>query len=335
MSIRERRLNLVVDSLESPVRLDAYVGSHTTDISRSTLSEEGTVILLNGKVRKKSKLVKEGDMITILYKETFFEGIVGEDIPLKVLYEDEDLLVIDKEQGMVVHPANGNMEHTLVNALVHRYGRSFCEELQEGQVDEEEVALSSPAVRPGIVHRLDKDTSGVMVVARNRLSHRNLAKQFKERTTSKVYIALVKGTPTKKHALIEKHLKRDPKDRKKFTTCSDSEGRSAKTEYFVLRQYANVALLRIILHTGRTHQIRVHLSKEGYPIIGDPVYGKEEGQSLMLHALQLELNSPSTGRRIRCTAAMPERFLTYLHAIRLPSNSAVRSQWSPTARDHG
>ncbi len=234
---------------------------------------------------------------------------------------------------MVVHPANGNMEHTLVNALVHRYGKQFCEELQDDTEDEQEVDLSSPAVRPGIVHRLDKDTSGVLVVARNRISHRHLSSQFKDRTTRKIYIALVKGVFKNKHGVIEKHLKRDPKDRKKFTTCENTEGRYAKTEYQVLRQYPGFALLRITLHTGRTHQIRVHLSKEGHPIIGDPIYGKEDGQTLMLHALLLELDSPTTGKRIRLIAEMPERFRAYLRATRLPSNSGARSQSYPIVRD--
>ncbi len=335
MSVKEGRVDLVVEPLEQPIRLDIYVASHTECISRSTLSEAETVIQLNGKLSKKSKLVSEGDHISILYSQSFFAGIEGEDILLNVLYEDEDLLVINKEQGMVVHPANGNMEHTLVNALVHRYGKQFFEELQDDTDDEQEVDLSSPAVRPGIVHRLDKDTSGVLVVARNRISHRHLSAQFKDRTTKKVYIALVKGVFKNKQGVIENHLKRDSKDRKKFTTCEDTEGRYAKTEYQVLRQYPGFALLRIILHTGRTHQIRVHLSKAGHPIIGDPIYGKEDGQTLMLHALLLELESPSTGRSIRITATMPNRFRSYLRATRLPSNSGARFQSSPTAKGRG
>ncbi len=334
MGVKEGRVDLVVEPMEHPVRLDVYVAGHTDLISRSTLSETETVIQLNGKASKKSKLVREGDHITVLYSENFFAGIEGEAIPLTILYEDEDLLVINKEQGMVVHPANGNTEHTLVNALVHRYGERFCEELMDETEVEEEADLSSPAVRPGIVHRLDKDTSGVLVVARNRISHRQLSAQFKNHTTKKVYIALARGTFKTKQGTIEKHLKRDPKDRKKFTTCDDTEGRYAKTEYQVLRQYSGFALLRIVLHTGRTHQIRVHLSKAGHPIIGDPIYGKEDGQTLMLHAFLLELDSPSTGTRIRFRAEMPERFRSYLRSTRLPANSGVRSLSSPAATGH-
>lgn len=335
MGVKEGRVDLIVESLEHPLRLDVYATGHSDLISRSTLSDADTTIRLNGKASKKSKLVREGDHITILFSEMFFGGIEGEDIPLKVLYEDEDLLAINKEQGMVVHPANGNMEHTLVNALVHRYGKQFYEELQDEDADEEDADLSSPAVRPGIVHRLDKDTSGVMVVARNRISHRLLSAQFKDRTTKKIYIALAKGVFKQKQGIIEKHLKRDPKDRKKFTTCADTEGRYAKTEYQVLRQYRGFALLRITLHTGRTHQIRVHLSKDGHPIIGDPIYGNTEGETLMLHALLLELDSPSKGRRLRFIAAMPERFRSYIRSTHPLSSSGARSQSYPTARDRG
>lgn len=335
MGVQEAKLCLVVGVGESPMRLDVYVANHTDRISRSTLSEKETIILLNGKPQKKSKIVRQGDAITIIYQETFFCGIAGEDIPLKVLYEDEDMLIIDKDQGMVVHPGHGNMEHTVVNALVHRYGDQFCDSLQDGEDEEDALDLGSPAVRPGIVHRLDKDTSGVLVIARNRLAHRELSDQFKKRSTKKIYIALVKGVFSKKRGTIEKHLKRDPKDRKKFTTCEDTEGRSAKTEWEVLRQFPRFALVRITLHTGRTHQIRVHMSKAGHPIIGDVIYGKEDGTTLMLHAMLLEVESPSTGRRIRCRAPMPERFITYMKATRPPSSSAARSQSSPTAGGHG
>ncbi len=335
MGLEERKLSMVVSEGEGSIRLDVYVATHTDLISRSTLSDKDTIILLNGKHQKKSKLVKQGDEITIIYQETCFSGITGEDIPLKVLYEDEDMLLIDKEQGMVVHPGHGNMEHTLVNALVYRYGNQFCDSLQEVEDEEDAFDLGSPAVRPGIVHRLDKDTSGVLVIARNRIAHRELSAQFKNRSTRKTYIALVKGVFSKKQGIMENHLKRDPKDRKKFTTCGDTEGRSAKTEWEVLKQFPRFALVRITLHTGRTHQIRVHMSKAGHPIIGDVIYGKEDGTTLMLHAMLLEVESPSTGKRIRCRAPMPERFITYIKATRPLSSSAARSQSSPTARGRG
>ncbi len=322
MAIRVGKIELVVEPETQAIRLDSYVGSHTQDISRSTLSDKDTIIVLNGKTVKKSKLVKAGDTIQVTYSQEVFEGIIPQNIALTVLYEDEDLLIINKEQGMVVHPANGNYEGTLVNALAYRYGQAFCDEM--GEDDDEETVNTS--LRPGIVHRLDKDTSGVLVVARNRFSHRNLSEQFKERSTTKIYIALAKGTFKEKIGLIEKHLKRDPKDRKKFTTCSDDEGRNAKTAYQVLRQYKGFALLRITLFTGRTHQIRVHLKDAGHPLVGDPIYGKQENVSLMLHALSLQVTQPSTGEAIHCTAPMPERFLSYMKATRHPANSGARSR---------
>ncbi|MFA6731132.1 MAG: RluA family pseudouridine synthase [Sphaerochaeta sp.] len=326
MGVKDGRIELVVSGVgDEKKRLDAYVGQATTSISRSTLSDERTCILLNGKSAKKSKPVRDGDVIVVTYAETFFEGLKPQQIELDVLYEDADLLVINKKQGMVVHPGAGNTEDTVVNALLYRYGENFADELN-GSDDDEEPEPEESAVRPGIVHRLDKDTSGVLVIARNRAAHRHLSDQFKERTTRKVYIAVAKGRFSQPKGVIEAHLKRDSADRKRFTTCGDEEGRTAKTEYQVLRQYTSCALLRIVLHTGRTHQIRVHLKSIAHPLVGDPIYGKEDGQTLMLHALELEVESPSTGIRIRCKAPLPSRFSTYLRATPRPSSAPVRSR---------
>jgi 23S rRNA pseudouridine1911/1915/1917 synthase len=326
MGLKEGRIELVVEGVgDEKVRLDAYVGQATTVISRSTLSDEKTTLMLNGKPVKKSKPVHDDDVIVVTYAQTFFDGLKPEPIELDVLYEDADILVINKKQGMVVHPGSGNTEGTVVNALLHRYGEHFADELNASE-DDEEGETEEQAVRPGIVHRLDKDTSGVLVIARNRMAHRHMSDQFKLRTTKKIYIAIAKGRFARKEGVIEAHLKRDSADRKRFTTCSDDEGRTAKTEYQVLRQYASCALLRITLHTGRTHQIRVHLKSIGHPLIGDPIYGKEDAQTLMLHALTLEVDSPSTGKRIRCTAPLPRRFSSYLHATPRLSSAPARSR---------
>lgn len=318
MAIRKGRVEVVVQDVEGKVRLDAYLASQTQQIGRSTLSEASTEIYLNGKMAKKSKNVKKGDVITVIYSQEFFEGLKAQNIALSVIHEDDDLLVINKAQGMVVHPANGNYEDTLVNALLYRYGEGFASEIgdawdKEGDKDEDFAStLLSPAIRPGIVHRLDKDTSGVMVVARNRISHRILSAQFKEHTTSKIYIALAKGYFPKKQGTIDAHLCRDKKDRKKFTVCSAEEGRNALTDYRVLKQYEGFALVRITLHTGRTHQIRVHFASLGHPLVGDVLYGKSDGTTLMLHALSLELHSPSTGLCMKFHAPLPERFKTFI-----------------------
>lgn len=329
MAVKEEILAMVVDAIQEPRRLDAYVASKQEKVSRSQLSDEKTQLFLNGKPVKKSRLVKEGDRIEVHYQEACFEGIVAEDIPLDVLYEDQEMLVINKEQGMVVHPAAGNHEHTLVHALLFRYGQDFSSALE----DDEDGEVENPelSVRPGIVHRLDKDTSGVLVIARNRQSHKNLSEQFKERTTHKVYIALAKGVFKERTGSIRTNLKRDGNDRKKFTTCSSGEGRDARTDYTVLRQYRDFALVRIELFTGRTHQIRVHFKSIGHTLLGDPLYGKAEGLTLMLHALLLEVASPSTGRRIRCTAPMPERFRVLLKTAPRPASARVRSGSFPTA----
>ncbi|NCB65996.1 MAG: RluA family pseudouridine synthase [Bacilli bacterium] len=329
MALQKQIFTLVVDAIAEPKRLDAYVASKQEKVSRSQLSDENTRLFLNGKPVKKSRLVKEGDRIEVHYQEEFFEGIVAQDIPLHVLYEDREMLVINKEQGMVVHPAAGNHEHTLVNALLFRYGQDFSpafEDDEEGEVDNAELS-----VRPGIVHRLDKDTSGVLVIARNRQSHKSLSQQFKDRTTHKVYIALAKGVFKEKTGSIRTNLKRDGNDRKKFTTCSNDEGRDARTDYTVLRQYRDFALVRIELFTGRTHQIRVHFKSIGHTLLGDPLYGKPEGFTLMLHALVLEVTNPSSGRRIRCIAPMPERFRTVLKTTPRPASVRVRSGSFPTA----
>ena len=318
MAQRKGRIELVVKEMKKKVRLDAYLASQTQEIGRSTLSEASTEIFLNGKPTKKSKMVKQGDMVTVCYSQEFFEGLKAQDIALSVLYEDQDLLVINKAQGMVVHPANGNYEGTVVNALLYRYGEGFTSEIGEereeqcGKEEDLATALVSPAIRPGIVHRLDKDTSGVMVIARNRMSHRSLSTQFKEHTTKKLYIALAKGNFTKRQGTIDANLCRDKKDRKKFTICSSEEGRSALTEYTVLKQYVGYALISVTLHTGRTHQIRVHLASLGHPLVGDVIYGKNDGTTLMLHALSLELDSPSTGCRMKFRASLPSRFRTYI-----------------------
>lgn len=329
MPTKERILEMVVENDSEAMRLDIYIATKQQSVSRSQLSEGKTHLFLNGKEVKKSKLVKAGDCIKVIYYEDFFEGIIAQDIPLDVLYEDQDLLIINKKQGMVVHPAAGNYEDTLVNALLFRYGQDFSPSLE----DDEETEVESPdmALRPGIVHRLDKDTSGVLVIARNRQSHRNLSQQFKDRTTHKVYIALAKGNFKETEGSIRANLKRDSNDRKKFTTCSDTEGRDARTDYTVLRQYRDFALVRITLFTGRTHQIRVHFKSIGHPLVGDPVYGKPEGLTLMLHALVLVVCSPSSGKQIRCVAPMPERFRKVLCSTPRPANARVRSGSFPIA----
>lgn len=275
-------------------------------IPRSVFSLEGTSITVNGKPVKKSFQVRPNDEVTVTYTQETFEGLEAEDIPLDVIYEDESILVIDKKAGMVVHPGAGNWSGTLVNALIHRYGQDFSTSQEEDDEDE------TSALRPGIVHRLDKDTSGVMIVAKTAQAHSSLVSQFQSHSNEKVYIAVVKRPFLKKRGTIDANIVRDAQDRKKFTVSSDPrKGKSAVTHYTVLRQNAEYAFIRVRIETGRTHQIRVHMKSIGHPVLGDPIYSRPEGRfessGLCLHALKLSIDHPLTGERMTFYARMPER----------------------------
>ncbi len=322
MAGKEQCLELTVEKLEGKIRLDAYLAKQ--GLRRAILRGPGTIIELNGRPTKKGKPIKNGDIISVTYTEDIFEGLSVQDISLDVLYEDSEMLVINKEQGMVVHPAIGNHEGTVVNALLFRYGMEFSRIFAEGvQKDpdengmeesegEQEVSLDSPLIRPGIVHRLDKDTSGTLVIARTLNCYQSLLVQFKAHTTTKTYIALAKGNFTRLEGSIHTNIKRDLRNRKRFVACSGEEGRTALTHYRVLRQFSSFALVRITIHTGRTHQIRVHFSSLGHPLVGDVIYGKEDGTTLMLHALELEVDHPVTHERLTFRSPLPSRFLEHV-----------------------
>lgn len=307
MAVYSKTITVAVGQLEAPMRLDAYVVQAREGISRSIFSKSDTQITVNGKPVKKSRLVTAGDQIVVTYSEVHFAGLEPQMMPLSVLYEDDDLLIINKEQGLVVHPGAGNWEGTLVNGLLARYGTAFEAMGEEG--------------RPGIVHRLDKDTSGVMVIALNPKSQRALSAQFKARTSEKIYVAVVRGTLTSKSGTIEAHIKRDPTRRTQYITCPDEEGRSARTDYRVVMQGRGWTMLRITLFTGRTHQIRVHLKSIGHPIIGDPIYGGGSESTLLLHALVLGIDHPVTGERIRSVAPLPPRIKEWVYG---PGSGADR-----------
>ncbi|MEA5031558.1 MAG: RluA family pseudouridine synthase [Sphaerochaeta sp.] len=314
-------LNGIVPHGTVPSRIDSWISLQYESFPRSAASDSRTIFTIDGKIVKKSKMVKGGNTIRVTWVEDVFDQIVGQDIPLQILYEDSHLLVIDKPQSLVVHPGAGNPNNTVVNALVYRYGENFFSTTQasDDDVEEDDPAGTAQPLRPGIVHRLDKETSGVMVVALDRGSHTHVASQFKERTTEKYYIAIVCGYFPKRRGHIETTIVRDPRDRKKFCVGKEQEGKVAKTDYLVLRQFHNFALVRLRLLTGRTHQLRVHMKHIGCPILGDPVYGKTNALfpdvSMMLHALCLELEHPVTARRMRFTAPMPNRFKVVLRSL--------------------
>ena len=300
--IRHREASLIASS---DGRVD-LIASREGDIQRSVFSLDSTLISINGKICRKSARVKAGDSIHIEYDEEVFEGLEAEDIPLSVIYEDNEILVINKEQGIAVHPGAGCFSGTIANALVGRYGEDF--------------STSDDDTRPGIVHRLDKDTSGVMIIARTLESHHSLQQQFFSHKTEKHYYAIAKGFFTSQEGIIEKRVERDPWNRKKFrATDSPVKGKDAKTSYQVLKQMDGYALLDVRIYTGRTHQIRVHMSSIGHSLLGDPVYGSKDVRfpdaTLMLHAWKLRIKHPATGEDMLFEAPIPERFQSIIRSL--------------------
>ncbi len=286
-------------------RIDAYI-SEKEEITRTAvqrLIEEGK-ILVNGKEQKSSYKVSIGDIITIEEVEAKPIELKAQDIPIEIIYEDNDIIVVNKPKGMVVHPGNGNPEGTLVNAIM-----AICKDSLSGIGGE---------IRPGIVHRLDKDTSGLLIVAKNDKAHVNISEQIKNHEVKKTYIALVRGITKENEATIDMPIGRSNSDRKKMAVTKN--GKNAITHIKVLKRYDNkYTLLEINIETGRTHQIRVHLSHIGYPIIGDYIYsnGKNEfgvaGQCL--HAKRLEFKHPTSGKKIILEAPLPEYFENILHEL--------------------
>lgn len=281
-------------------RIDKYLAEEL-GISRSTVKkmiDEGFV-LVNGKEVKASLILSEADELFVkdgFMKEASFEA---EDIPINIVYEDDDLLVINKKSGMVVHPGNGNTSGTLVNALMH-YTKNLS---------------NKEAFRPGIVHRIDKDTSGLMLVAKNDKAHDILAEGFKNKTIKREYIALVCGVIGEDTGVIDAPIGRDTKDRKKMCVTSENS-KKAVTHFKVLKRYEHYTLLRLILDTGRTHQIRVHMKYIGHPVYNDPVYGKaynDFGQ--FLHSASIDFEQPTTHEHLHFECDVPKEFQDFLDTL--------------------
>lgn len=281
-------------------RIDKYLAEEL-GISRSTVKkmiDEGFV-LVNGKEVKASLILSDADELFVkdgFIKEASFEA---EDIPINIVYEDDDLLVINKKSGMVVHPGNGNTSGTLVNALMH-----YTKNLSKKE-----------AFRPGIVHRIDKDTSGLMLVAKNDKAHDILAEGFKNKTIKREYIALVCGVIQEDSGVIDAPIGRDAKDRKKMCVTSENS-KKAVTHFKVLKRYEDYTLLRLILDTGRTHQIRVHMKYIGHPVYNDPVYGKaynDFGQ--FLHSASIDFEQPTTHEHLHFECDVPKEFQDFLDTL--------------------
>jgi 23S rRNA pseudouridine1911/1915/1917 synthase len=297
--------HLVDDKQSSPLRLDRYVSEILCLFSRSQIKVRSLKAKLNGKEVKLSRLVSNGDHLELNWDDQPPLDIIPQDIPLEVIWEDEKCIVVNKTQGMVVHPGAGNRQNTLVNALCFRkkvagnFNFQFNEQLKQ---------LNN--VRPGIVHRLDKETSGIIICAWDEETHAFLAAQFKTRSVKKSYIAIVCGIPKEKKGRIETFIARDPKNRKRFTVSD--KGRHAVTFYKVIKQWRNYSLLHLRPKTGRTHQLRVHLRFIGYPILGDAVYGcsdkKFPNANMMLHSKSLEIILPGEEQIRIFSSPMPERF---------------------------
>ncbi len=274
------------------VRLDKFVGDKCPGLSRTHAQQligDGFVTV-NGKTAKSSLKLNAGDKVDVTIPPEAPSALEAEDIPLKIVYEDKDLLVIDKPPDLAVHPAPGTPSHTLANAILNYLPA---------------IAEDADSLRPGIVHRLDKDTSGLIIVAKNRSAQANLSDQFKNRTVNKTYITLVKGKLTPEKGIIEADIGRDPKNRQRMAVVA--EGREARTDYKVIRYYDNYTLLEIHPETGRTHQIRVHLAAIGYPVVGDTTYGLPTKflSRQFLHAGRISFNLPSTGARVNFESPLP------------------------------
>ena len=289
------------------LRLDRFLAKQLPDYSRSRLQQliRTGFVLLNGATTRPRQLVRSGDKVELT--EPPLEKIESqpEPIPLEILFEDNDLIVINKPAGLVVHPGAGHRQHTLVNALL-----SHCTSLSGIGGNE----------RPGIVHRLDKETSGCLVVAKNDEAHRELSRQFAERVVEKTYLALVAGKLRKRAGVIEEKIGRHPVHRQRMSVCS-SRGRPAKTEYRVVRSGNQASLVECRLHSGRTHQVRVHLHHLGHPVLGDKVYATRAAKDFprqMLHAWKLGFRHPGTGDWKSLEASLPDDFAT---AVKMTAES--------------
>ena len=301
-------MELKVLNVDVGKRLDNFIVQNVDNLTRSYIKNliDDELVTVNGKKQKAGYSLKENDIINIQIPEDKEANIKAEDIKLNIMYEDDDILIVDKEKGMVVHPANGNYSGTMVNSLMYSH--------------KDKLSSINGTIRPGIVHRIDKDTSGILVVAKNDNAHKKLSEQFKVHSITRKYIALVKGIIKEDTMDIDYPIGRSSKDRKKMAVTYKNS-KEAKTHIKVLKRFynSNVTLVEATLETGRTHQIRVHMAYVGHPLVGDEVYGKKdprfkiEGQ--MLHAKTLGFIHPTKNSYIEFESNLPEYYLEILKKI--------------------
>jgi 23S rRNA pseudouridine1911/1915/1917 synthase len=311
----DRSDSITVENSLPGERLDIYLRTHFPAVSRGTLQKliDTGDVRVNGREVKPTYSPKAGDLVSITWPEPKKLDLAPEEIPLDVLHEDSDLVVLNKPPGMVVHPGAGNYEHTLVNALLHH-----CEG---------ELSGIAGYARPGIVHRLDKDTSGCLVIAKNDTAHLGLSEQFRARTVEKIYHAILCGDLPRISGEIQAAIARHPSHRRSMAVAEPGKGREARTSYRVLERLRCATLVQVVLHTGRTHQIRVHFQHLGFPLVGDRVYAGKQNERLkvqtnytaprqMLHSYSLTFRHPRTQKEISCTAPWPEDFQSAVLLLR-------------------
>lgn len=295
---------IVIDDMHSLMRLDLFL-MNELKISRSKIQEliKNSCVLVNDKSTKSSYNIKLGDTISINELEEEIDDIIPENIPLEIVYEDEDVIIVNKPNGMVVHPAVGNRNGTLVNALLYH---------------SKNLSNLNGEFRPGIVHRIDAYTTGLLMVAKNNKAHENLAKQLENKTTTRKYVALVWGVIDHDTGTIDAPIGRDEKDRKKMAV-TNINSKNAITHFRVLERYKEATLIELKLETGRTHQIRVHMNYIGHPVVNDSVYGKRKiindfGQCL--HAKSIGFNHPTTNQYMEFDSKLPQEFIDIINVFK-------------------
>ena len=299
----------IVEDVDAGKRLDSFLAEkNTANYTRSFIGKmiEENLVLYNGKPSKASTKIKTGDRIELFEKEPEPLAVKGEEIPLEIVYEDDDLMVINKPRGMVVHPAPGHTSGTLVNAVLSHAGES--------------LSSINGVLRPGIVHRIDKDTSGLILVCKNDFSHKALAKQLEEHSITRRYHAICSGRLKEEQGTVSAPIGRDEKNRKQ-QAINYKHGKEAITHYRLLENLQNASLLECRLETGRTHQIRVHMKSIGHPLLGDPLYGPKKNlyaiKGQALHAMVLGFVHPRSEEYMEFSADYPEDFQKLLNKLRI------------------